>query len=131
MKKQGKKKNKFTVLLATSNSTKEKLIAILDKNVYQVKYSENYKKALEFLLQYEFDAIIVDPDIEELKGPDGVQIIKKINPQIPIIVVSGKKSYETDVRIAKLGVYYRLGKPMDEKITKKLLDNLVAKIPKN
>ena len=128
MKKQGKKKNKFTVLLATSNSTKEKLIAILDRNVYQIEYADNYKKALESLLQYEFDAIIVDPDIEELKGPDGVQIIKKINPQIPMIVVSGEKSYETDVRIAKLGVYYRLGKPIDEKFTKKLLDNLVAKI---
>ena len=131
MKQQGKRKNKFTVLLAVSNATKEQLLSTLDKDSYQVEYADNYAQALESLLQHDFDIIIIDPDIGELKGPDGIRVVKRMNPEKPIIVVSGEKTYETEVSIAKLGVYYRLGKPTDEQITKNLLDNLVAKMSRN
>lgn len=132
MKKGRTKKKTFAVLLATGDDfTKERLIEILDRKVYQVVHVDSCKKALEYLLNHDFDAVIFDPEIEALRGVDAVHVIKKISPQLPTIVFSTEESYETEVKLAELGVHFRLGKPIDENITKELFRNLETKISKN
>jgi len=49
-----------------------------------------------------------------------MQLIKKIRPKLPLIVLSEAISYESEVKIAKLGVHFRLNKPLDQEVTKEL-----------
>lgn len=76
---------------------------------------------LRYLLESEFDLIILDPDIKELSGLELIPCIKKVRPDIPMIVTSDESSYETGVKIAQEGVYFRMGKLLDNEITNEVL----------
>ncbi|MFQ5825040.1 MAG: response regulator [bacterium] len=120
---------KLSVLLATEDhSLEERVLEILNENSYQVVVVDCCKEAIKNLLDNDFDLVIFDLSIKELDGLDTIQIIKSCRPQTHIISVLNNSSYETEKQIAKVGVYFRMEKPIDEQITKKLVQNLEKKI---
>jgi len=122
-------KNKLTVLIATNDkATRKNLMAVLNDSEYHTVIVDNCKDALELLLEQEFDFTIFDPDLEALTGTDAVEIIKKIRPNLPIIVATDEKSYEDGLKIARSGVYFRIGKPLEENFTRTLLKTMKTKL---
>lgn len=118
----------FSILLATSDDlTKERLVDILSKRNYHFEVVDSYTGAIEILMDHNFDLVIFDPALKAMTGHEALKLIKKIHPKTPIIVTSDEKSYEAETKIASIGVYFRLGKPVDEKITRELVRNLEAK----
>ena len=116
---------KLTVLFASGDEyLKERVLEVLDKDRHHVVVADNCKDALEKLLDSDFDAIIFDHDLKELDSTDTMQLIKKIRRKLPLIVLSEAISCESEVRIAKLGVHFRLNKPLDEEIPKALFESL-------
>ncbi|MFQ5769949.1 MAG: response regulator [bacterium] len=131
MGKKQKSKERLTILLATSdNYLKDKLLSVLSDKDFPVEVVNTCKEVFETLVDYNFDVVIFDPEIGKLEELDAVQLIKKIRPKTPIIVVSDETSYETGVKIAEMGVYFRMGKPINEKITKELMKNVEKKLRK-
>ncbi|MFQ5708792.1 MAG: response regulator [bacterium] len=131
MKKPKKSKMRFTALLATGDqSSRDELVKLLEQHKFQVTVVDSCKRALEHLLDHTFDVVIFDPEIAELRGSDALQLFKKIRPETPIIVTSDEKSYDTEVKIARTGVYFRLAKPIDATITKELMRSLENRIKK-
>ena len=123
---------KLTVLFASGDEyLKERVLEVLDKDRHHVVVADNCKDALEKLLDSDFDAIIFDHDLKELDSTDTMQLIKKIRPKLPLIVLSETISYESEVKIAKLGVHFRLNKPLDEEVTKALFESLERRGEKN
>ncbi len=119
---------KLTVLFASGDEyLKERVLEVLDKDRHHVVVADNCKDALEKLLDSDFDAIIFDHDLKELDSTDTMQLIKKIRPKLPLIVLSEAISYESEVKIAKLGVHFRLNKPLDEEVTKALFESLESR----
>lgn len=122
-------KDKLTVLIATNDkATRKNLMAVLDESDYHAVIVDNCKDALEMLLEQEFDFTIFDPDVEPLTGSDAVEIIKKICPTLPVIVATDEKSYEDGLKIAKSGVYFRIGKPLETNFTRTLLKTMKTKL---
>ena len=60
-----------------------------------------------------------------------MQLIQKNRPKLPLIVLSEAISYESEVKIAKLGVHFRLNKPLDREVTKELFESLERRGEKN
>ena len=109
---------KLTVLFASRDEgLKEKVLRVLDKDKHRVVVVNTCKDALESLLDSDFDAIIFDHDLKELDSTDAMQLIKRIRPDLPLIALSDAISYESEVKIAKIGVHFRLNKPLDGDIT--------------
>ena len=80
---------KLTVLFASGDEyLKERVLEVLDKDRHHVIVADNCKDALEKLLDSDFDAIIFDHDLKELDSTDTMQLIKKIRPKLPLIVLS-------------------------------------------
>ncbi len=128
MAKKVKQSEKLTVLFASRDEyLKERVLRVLDKERHQVVIVDSCKDALENLLDSDFDAIIFDNDLEELDSADAMLLIKKIRPKSPLIVLSEAISYESEVKIAKVGVHFRLNKPLDEDVTKTLFESLGKK----
>ncbi|MFQ5707193.1 MAG: response regulator [bacterium] len=118
----GKQNGTLVVLVASTDEYfKERVLKVLNQKKHLVTIVNSCRKALEYILERKFDLIIYDPDIRGLDGANAVKLIKKIRPNTPLIVASNEKSSETGVQIAELGVYFRLGKPIDEKITQELV----------
>ena len=130
-KKKKKKSAELSVLVATSDGNiQTKILEVLDKKKYTTVVANNCKQTLEKILHQEFDAVILDPELNILDGSDSIELIKKMRPKIHMIVFSDDSSYETGVKIAKAGVYFRLLKPVDEQVTTELIDSLEEKVKK-
>lgn len=56
---------------------------------------------------------IIDTDIDEQLGAETLKEIKRIDPDLPVIMTSSDDSLETEVAIRKLGVFYYCLKPYD------------------
>lgn len=116
----------MNILFATRDEVlKEHTLKIFAEYGHSVAVVSSCKKALEYLLDFNFDLVVFDPDLDELDGLDTLQIIKKSRPKLPLIVTTGETSYETGLKIAKSGVFFRLGKPIDEDITRKLINSVL------
>ena len=112
---------KLSVLLATGDYyLEESVLEILNKHSNQAVVVNCCKDAIQNLLDKNFDLVIFDLNVKELNSLDTIEIIKSFRPKIPIISISDETSYEIGQKIAKVGVYYRIGKPIDAQITKEL-----------
>jgi len=112
---------KLSVLLVTEDDhLEDSVLEILSKNYNQLLVVNSCKDALQYLLDKKFDLVIFDLNVKELDSLDTIEIIKSFRPKTPIISISDEASYEIGQKIAKVGVYYRIGKPIDAQVTKEL-----------
>jgi DNA-binding NtrC family response regulator len=125
----GKKKRGLSVLVATQDEDfREMLLAIAKENEYPITIADSCKDALQILLGNEFDLLVLDPNLKELTGLEIIHLIKKICPNTPMIVMSDETTFETGVTIAQAGVYFRLGKPINARITKELVESVAKRL---
>jgi DNA-binding NtrC family response regulator len=79
------------------------------------------KEALAELKTRSYDVIILDMKMPDMGGVEVLAEIKKIDPFIEVIVMTGYASVDTAKKITELGGYDYLLKPYD-------IDELVEKI---
>ena len=88
---------------------------ILEFEKIQVEDAENGQKGLALVEKMEFDAILCDI---KMPGMDGIEVLEKIqniNPDIPVIMISGHGTIDTAVESLKKGAYDYISKPPDLK----------------
>lgn len=78
---------------------------ILSKENYEVKLASSGKKGLELIRKNVFDVIIVDLKLPDINGIEILKRIKKDNPDIIVIVITGYATIASAVEVMKLGAY--------------------------
>jgi DNA-binding NtrC family response regulator len=79
------------------------------------------QEALEELGRQSFDVILLDVRMPGMNGIETLAEIKKINPDIEVIILTGHASVDAAVDIMKLGGYDYLLKPCSvEELTDKI-----------
>lgn len=79
------------------------------------------REALKEIKKTLYDVILLDIKMPEMNGIEALAEIKKINPFLEVIILSGHASVDAAVEITKLGGYDYLLKPCP-------LDDLLGKI---
>ncbi|NIS60111.1 MAG: response regulator [Proteobacteria bacterium] len=97
------------------------LKAVLAPEGYQISEADDGKTAIEAAEGEFYDLILMDVRMTELDGIQAMQEIKKISPEIPIIIMTAYGSVETAVDALKSGAYDYLTKPLDIEELKILL----------
>jgi DNA-binding NtrC family response regulator len=69
------------------------------------------REALKEIKKTLYDVILLDIKMPEMNGMEALAEIKKINPFIEVIILSGHASVDAAVEITKLGGYDYLLKP--------------------
>lgn len=69
------------------------------------------KEALEELRNKPYDVILLDVKMPGMSGIEALAEIKKINPLLEVIILTGHASVDVAVEITKLGGYEYLIKP--------------------
>jgi DNA-binding NtrC family response regulator len=78
-------------------------------------------EALEALKQEQYDVIVLDVRMPGMDGIETLAEIKKLNPNIEVIILTGHASVDAAVDIMKLGGYDYLLKPCSvEELTDKI-----------
>ncbi|MBF0232925.1 MAG: response regulator [Desulfamplus sp.] len=71
------------------------------------------KEALAKVVDETYDAIIVDLMMPEMDGLQTLKALKKINPDVQIIMLTGHATVEKGIEAMKLGAMDLLEKPAD------------------
>lgn len=92
------------------------LTVMLSEESYIPVTATSAEKALELLHEENFDLILSDIRMEGMSGIELLKRVKKLDPDLPIIMMTAYGSIEDAVSAMKAGAYYYLIKPvkMDE-----------------
>jgi DNA-binding NtrC family response regulator len=80
-------------------------------------------KALEVLKSGAYDVLILDVRMPDMSGVDVLAEIRKINPEVEVIIMTGYASVDTAKEIMRLGAYDYMLKPYD---TEQLVEKIEA-----
>jgi len=80
---------------------------------YEVAEANDGGKAIDAASQTPFDLILMDIRMLKVSGLEALAEIKRLNPAIPVIVMTAYASVETAVKALKEGAYDYLTKPLD------------------
>lgn len=84
---------------------------ILKKEGYEVETFGNGYEGIERLKQVKPPLLLVDIKMPELDGFEVIKLVRKIDPDIVIVVITGYATVETAVDAMRLGAYDFLPKP--------------------
>ena len=108
---------------------KVKLCKSLVKNFvqsdYQSFYATNRKEALSLFSKHHAHAVLLDIMLGE---EDGIEILKELlllQPNIPVIMVTGYASIDTAVQSIKLGAFDYVTKPLDFDKLLEIVENAI------
>ena len=84
---------------------------LMDKTGYEVTTTNNPLEVSKMLQEKHFDLVVTDLKMPLVDGMDLIDIIKKIDPQIPIIIITAYGTMETAEEAVQKGAYDFITKP--------------------
>jgi two-component system sensor histidine kinase/response regulator len=95
---------------------------ILHKSGYQVKTFGSGHEGIERLKEVRPPLLVVDIKMPELDGFEVIKRVRKIDPDVVIIVITGYATIETAVDAMKMGAYDFLPKPFTPNELRLIID---------
>jgi len=92
-------------------SMREFLKILLEKEGYQAVAASDGEKALKAIEMQEFDLVISDIRMPGMGGLELLDAVKKVNPELPFIMITAFASPEDAVQAMRHGAYDYITKP--------------------
>ena len=120
-------------ILITDDSKllRKKLRDELEKLDCEVIEAENGKEAVLMDLQEKPDGVILDIVMPEVGGIEALQVIKEVNPEIPVIMLSSAGTPQKLMETLKLGALDFIQKPYTSGQIKRAVEAIRKKVQKN
>lgn len=80
---------------------------------YLVEEAEDGLMGIEKVKNEDFDLILCDIKMPKMDGVEVLEAVKKIKPEIPMVMISGHGDLETAVNTMRLGAFDYISKPPD------------------
>jgi two-component system nitrogen regulation response regulator NtrX len=84
-----------------------------ENDTYQVEDAEDGLIGFEKIKNYDYDLVLCDIKMPKMDGVEVLQAVKKIKPEIPIVMISGHGDMETAIQTMRLGAFDYISKPPD------------------
>ena len=84
-----------------------------ESETYLVQEAEDGLQGIELVKNEDFDLILCDIKMPKMDGVEVLEAIKKIKPEIPMVMISGHGDLETAVNTMRLGAFDYISKPPD------------------
>ena len=88
---------------------------VLSDAGYEVETASNGAAALDAIGQGHYDAVFADLKMPDMHGLEVTRLLRLGYPQLPVVIITGYPSYETELEAAQLGVLEYVAKPVDPK----------------
>ncbi|MBF02915.1 MAG: response regulator [Flavobacterium sp.] len=91
------------------------LVKILseENDSYQVEEAEDGVQGTEKIKNEDYDLVLCDIKMPKMDGVEVLEAVKKIKPEIPMVMISGHGDLETAVNTMRLGAFDYISKPPD------------------
>lgn len=80
---------------------------------YSVSVAESGERAIEMCRDSSFDVAITDMRMPGIDGLHTLQHLRQLHPRLPVIVVTGYASDDTEARCRSAGAFECVQKPVD------------------
>ncbi len=80
---------------------------------YQVEEAEDGLQAFEKIKANDYDLVLCDIKMPKMDGVELLEAVKKIKPEIPMVMISGHGDMETAIQTMRLGAFDYISKPPD------------------
>ena len=97
------------------------LVKRISRRNIDVTAAHSGVEAIQLLRRQQFDAVVLDLKMEDMDGIEILKIFKKMDPPMPVIMLTGHGSEQSAREGIKFGAFDYLTKPYE-------LDDLVQKI---
>jgi len=84
-----------------------------ESDSYIVEDAEDGVQGLEKIKNSDYDLILCDIKMPKMDGVELLEAVKKIKPEIPIVMISGHGDMETAINTMRLGAFDYISKPPD------------------
>jgi two-component system, NtrC family, nitrogen regulation response regulator NtrX len=84
-----------------------------ENDAYLVQEAEDGLQGIELVKNEDFDLILCDIKMPKMDGVEVMEAIKKMKPEIPMVMISGHGDLETAIQTMRLGAFDYISKPPD------------------
>jgi two-component system nitrogen regulation response regulator GlnG len=103
------------------------LAAVLQSKGYEVVTAEDGAAALQAVPRERPAVILMDLSMPRMNGMDALPELKRLDPELPVIICTAHADLATAVRAMKLGAYDYLTKPFDVELLILTLERAVER----
>jgi DNA-binding response OmpR family regulator len=100
---------------------RDTIVEALKTEKLEVETAERAVDAIQRIMRTSYRALLLDLKLPGLGGLDAIAVVKRFDEALPIIVMTGHASYETEQAARAAGIFYYLVKPFN-------LEELVAAV---
>ena len=103
------------LIIEDEPSIRRVLIKILseESESYKVDEAEDGNIGFEKIKNNDYDLVLCDIKMPKMDGVELLQAVKKIKPEIPMVMISGHGDMETAIQTMRLGAFDYISKPPD------------------
>ncbi len=107
---------------------REGMRRILESEGYFVETSASGRAAIEKIQEKDFDVVVTDLKMPGMDGIEVLKAIKILQPDVPVIIITGYSTVDTAVEAMKSGAFDYIAKPFTpEQITEKVQKAIARK----
>jgi two-component system nitrogen regulation response regulator NtrX len=101
------------LIIDDEKAIRKTLSEILSFEGYKIEEASDGEEGLKVFKEKAYDVVLCDIKMPKLDGIEFLQKAGEINPDVPIIMISGHGNIETAVEAVKKGAYDYISKPPD------------------
>ena len=115
-----------TVLVVDDERGPRLALELILRRDFRVLSADSGEQALEILRNQPIDTVTLDLKMPGLAGQNTLSMIRGIDPELPVIIITGYGSYESAVKALKLRAFDYVAKPFDSKKILSVVEHAVA-----
>ncbi len=103
------------LLIEDEAAIRRVLVKILteESKTYEVEEAADGLEGVEKVKDHDYDLLLCDIKMPKMDGVEVLEAVKKIKPEIPIVMISGHGDLDTAVNTMRLGAFDYISKPPD------------------
>lgn len=84
-----------------------------ENDTYKVEEAEDGQQGFEKIKNDDYDLVLCDIKMPKMDGVEVLEAVKKIKPEIPMVMISGHGDLETAIHTMRIGAFDYISKPPD------------------
>jgi DNA-binding NtrC family response regulator len=114
-----------TVLVVDDERGPRLALQLILQGPFRVLTADSGEEALEILQQDDIDTVTLDLKMPGLGGQNTLSLIRDVDPELPVVIITGYGSYESAIRAMRCRAFDYISKPFDSRRTLGVVANAV------